>query len=156
MKLIVTGAIIVIALALPLASAGAVRGPALVAGHSTSANRATGQTAHVCPYQVSVFVDSLTEIRGRLNGLGLSRNQLGEFLNEASVAYDRVPWSRVRGGCLSEVGVPGERAYNNYAKSYNAWGACIRKLTFKCPDGTVNAYWRMADANVERAINWLG
>jgi hypothetical protein len=127
---------------------------ALLMGVSTAKAATTKRSAY-CPYQLSAMVDALTEIDGRLNGVGLSRLELGELINEARVAYTRVP-RYYSTPCLNNVEIPARRAFNNYVRSYNAWGNCIYAMQSSCPGPTVQRYWATATTNVTRAVDYLG
>jgi hypothetical protein len=133
-------------------TAGAIAIPALVVapnGHAAS--------SYYCSPRLTSFVDTLAEIDGTLD-VGLNFRTYKTLLTNANVAYARVPWRRTSGGCLSNVGVPAERALNYYAKAHNVWAGCINRLG-NCTTGYVDAqiqrHWRNASANVERAINNL-
>ena len=120
----------------------------------TIATGASGKSDASCPRTIHRFVDALTEVDGRLD-LGIDFNEYRGLISKAHVAYARIPWSQIADPCLSSVGVPSEKAMNEYTVAYNIWAKCIAALNCgrgAAADRQMQFRWRRARQNLQRAV----
>lgn len=97
-----------------------------------AATQATGSSTSTdsvsCVAQVGPFVNALEDLDSRLE-VGLTFADYGTRVGDAQVVYDRIDFTAMDPNCLSNVGVPAENALNHYVKAFNAWNACVGKLS---------------------------
>lgn len=119
-------------------------------------------SAYYCNVHLSHFVDVLANIDGQLD-VGMSYREYRAAYRQAIVAYKRIPWTQVSGGCLSGVGVPAERALNEYRVALNLWANCLSRefRDSSCDPNSadinrrLNVQWHMAHRNLSTAENNL-
>jgi hypothetical protein len=124
-------------------------------GTSTAAD---SRSEYVCSLRLVALVDALSEIDGSLD-VGLNYSEFTALVRRTSVAYARVRWNVVTGGCLGVVAVSAERAFNKYLNARKIWGNCLASAALNCTSGSVGAqlqrHWSSAHTNLRRAVNNL-
>ena len=129
------------------------------AAQKRQAAREAAEAAEACATIMSPLVDALRELDSRL-GVGLSYARYGDELGDARVVYDRVDADEVDnlGDCLTDVGVPAEKAFNEYVKAANTWGKCFDD--FDCSNDSIRPAlqrrWSRASDKVDEAKRGLG
>ena len=116
----------------------------------------------VCPPQYRAFVNALTVIDGRLS-LGVTHASYEDFLAKAQIAYNQTPFKSAPITCVALIGVPAERALNDYIKANNSWAACLSRVALSARSncqsgpgyGSRQVYWRDASKNISKAVNNL-
>lgn len=81
-----------------------------------------------CEEQVAEVRTALSDLKAEL-AVGMSYDEYANAVSDASVAHGRVEVSRMDIECVSDVGVPLEKALNKYIKAANEWGDCIDELS---------------------------
>lgn len=114
--------------------------------------------AEACQEQMEPLVDELAELNSRL-GVGLSYDEYTNKVGDVRVAYDNIDYDELGDAatCLSEVGVPAEKALNQYVKAASAWGDCFDDIDCSndTVDPTLQRHWSKATPLVERAKDGL-
>jgi len=80
--------------------------------------------ADACRGVAEELLDALGELDSRLD-VGLSYAEYGDYLGDLKVAYDDAEFDEADYQCIASVGVPAERAVNQYFKAYNIWDECF-------------------------------
>jgi hypothetical protein len=110
-----------------------------------------------CKQQMEPLLESLSELDSRL-GVGLSYDEYTDKVGNVRVAYDDIDFAEVSDtACLSDVGVPGEKALNQYAKAANVWSSCFDD--FNCSNDsikpTLQRHWSKATLLIDSAKEGL-
>jgi hypothetical protein len=129
-------------------SDGAARSEDTAAEDRTEAE----ESYNTCRRQIGPLLDELQELDSRLD-VGLSYDEYTTHVGDARVIYDRVVDEVDDTTCLTEVGLPAERAFNQYVKASNKWGDCFEDLDCD-PDAiepTLQTHWDRASTLVESA-----
>jgi hypothetical protein len=129
--------------------------PGLARAHGA---RAVG----ACPPQYRAFVNALTVIDGGLS-VGLNHASYVNYLTKAQIAYNQTPFKSAPIMCVALIGVPAERALNDYVKANTSWAACLSRVALSarsdCQSGpgyrSRQAYWSDASKNISKAVNNL-
>jgi hypothetical protein len=124
------------------------------------AQRATVVVA--CPPQYRVLVNALTVIDGRLS-IGLNHASYENYLAKAQIAYNQTPFKSAPITCVALIGVPAERALNDYVKANTSWAACLSRVALSAQSncqsgpgyGARRVYWSDASNNISKAVNSL-
>jgi hypothetical protein len=143
----------------------ALAGAAVVVLLAVAPGLARAQGARVavpCPPQYRAFVNALTVIDGRLT-IGLNHASYANYLAKAQIAYNQTPFKSAPISCVALIGVPAERALNDYVKANNSWAACLSRVALStktnCQSGPGYAsrrfYWSDASKNITKAVNNL-
>jgi hypothetical protein len=107
---------------------------------------------------MSPLVDALSNIEGRLD-VGLNYGEYKQAYTRAKVAYNREPVSQQSYACTHYVGVPAEKALNEYRVALNIWGACFSKpgCSVNSPgvDRRLQFRWKRASQYLRSAVNSL-
>jgi hypothetical protein len=112
------------------------------------------------------FVQSLVALETQVQ-VGVNFPTYKSYLTRVETAYNGIPVADQSLACLNAVGVPGERAMNDYISAYNAWATCIRRIyAGTAPNGCASPgtpgygseqiYWGRASGAVQAAVNGLG
>jgi hypothetical protein len=108
-----------------------------------------------CEDDAGKLVDALSELNSRLN-IGLSYDEYGDKVADVRVAYDDVGFSDADPedlDCISEVGIPAEKALNTYASAYRTWNKCFE--SFSCDNDDITPVlqrrWSRATIQVDQA-----
>ena len=115
-----------------------------------------------CPPQYRALVNALTVIDGRLS-LGLNHTNYESYLVKAQIAYNQTPFKSAPITCVALIGVPAERALNDYIKANNSWSACLSRVALSAQSscqsgpgyGSRRLYWSDASKNISKAVNNL-
>lgn len=111
-----------------------------------------------CSATFSGLQDSLSELDSRLS-VGLDYEDYGRAVADARVAYDKIDFQHLRIPyddslrCLGGVGVPLERALNQYTAAYERWDTCFGD--YSCDVDSIKpelqAHWSKAGRSVAKA-----
>lgn len=110
-----------------------------------------------CERHLGDLLGSLKQIDGRLD-VGLTYADLGSRLGDVAVAYNDIPFKKLAPECIRSVGIPLERAYNEYNKSHDKWNACIDDYSCSVEGAKLaelQAHWSKASKQVARASRVL-
>jgi hypothetical protein len=115
-----------------------------------------------CSQTFSDLQDALGELDSRLS-VGLNFERYGDAVADARVAYDKTDFGHIdlptaeRLSCLGGVGVPLERALNQFVAAYTRWNDCIQDLYCDTDsiDSDLQAHWAKASRAVEKSRNAL-
>jgi hypothetical protein len=117
------------------------------------------KNAAACQRMLTDFVDTVGELDSRLD-IGLNYDEYTDQVADAKVVYDRIDFHGAGTGsldCIQQVGLPAERALNQYAKAAGTWGDCFDD--FDCDtdsiQGDLQSRWTRASAQVDRASRAL-
>jgi hypothetical protein len=110
-----------------------------------------------CQQQMRPLLDSLSELDSRLN-VGLSYDEYTNQVGNVRVDYDAIDFGQLDDpACLASVGIPSEKALNQYAKAATVWNNCIGD--FNCSNDsikpTLQRYWSRATTLVASAKDGL-
>lgn len=112
-----------------------------------------------CTEQTGDLTRELSEMDSRLD-VGLSYDEYTDFLADAKVAYDDIDFdaSGVENfDCISQVGLPLEKAINQYLAAARVWGDCFDD--YSCDTDSIEprlqSRWSRAHAKVEQAKDGL-
>jgi len=98
-----------------------------------------------CQIQLGSFVASMDSLRRRL-AVGVTYDQYVAEVGGIRSTYKKIPIERVEIDCLSAVGTPAEKAFNQYIEAANDWGECVSQAG--CSSETVEPVlqrrWRIA------------
>lgn len=118
---------------------------------------AVSRTAvRVCQGQVGGFIGSMDSLRRRL-AVGLAYEQYVDEVEGVRAAYRRIPTDELQVRCLTGVGAPAEKGFNQYIDAANEWGDCIGEAG--CESVTVEPVlqrkWRIASRFLSEAHRGL-
>ena len=136
----------------------------------TAAERGAGERARAstvsptagkrCQGQVGGFIGSMDSLRRRL-AVGLAYEQYVDEVEGVRAAYRRIPGDELQLDCLTAVGTPSEKGFNEYIDAANAWGECVGEAG--CESATVEPVlqrkWRVAShflSGAHRGLRDLG
>jgi hypothetical protein len=109
-----------------------------------------------CQGQVGGFIGSMDSLRRRL-AVGLAYEQYVDEVEGVRAAYRRIPGEELQIDCLTTVGTPSEKGFNQYIDAANAWGECVGEAG--CESATVEPVlqrkWRVASRFLSRAHHGL-
>ena len=115
-----------------------------------------------CSTAFTDLQDTLGELDSRLS-VGLTYDEYGDAVADARVAYDQVDIAHLKlpydGNfiCLGSVGVPLERALNQYAAAYDRWDECFDD--YNCDVDAIQpelqTYWSKASRAITKAKDGL-
>lgn len=95
-------------------------------------------------------------LRRRL-AVGLAYEQYVDEVEGIRAAYRRIPTDELQIRCLTEVGTPSERGFNEYIDAGNAWGDCVGEPG--CESATVEPLlqrkWQVASRFLSKAHRGL-
>jgi hypothetical protein len=77
--------------------------------------------------QTSASAGRAQRLDSRL-GIGMNQDDFSGDVGDASVAYDRIPFSSMKIECRFTAGIKLEDALNDYIKTNNAWQECNEDL----------------------------
>jgi hypothetical protein len=85
------------------------------------------------------------------------------YLAKAQIAYSQTPFTSAPITCVALIGVPPERALNDYVKGNTSWAACLSRVALSAQSncqsgpgyGARRVYWSDASKNVSKAVNNL-
>lgn len=80
-----------------------------------------------CRREVGAWLRTLHNVDSRLS-IGMTQTEYSDALGEVQIAYDRLNLRRADVSCVSQVGIPAEKAFNQYVKANNRWSDCIVDL----------------------------
>ena len=139
----VIASLVVAAVAAGCGGGHANTGPSAVdvAEHNYRAAHAKAAAAYVsCQTDLGSLVDRLSELTDRVR-LGLNYAEYASKLEDVKVAYDEVPFKRLRSPrCVGQVGIPAETAFNEHIRASNLWGTCVRDIA--CSTASIRARLR--------------
>jgi hypothetical protein len=115
-----------------------------------------------CSRTFSDLQDRLGELDSRLS-VGMNFESYGTAVADVRVVYDKTDFRDIalpaadRLACLSGVGVPLERALNEFVAAYTRWNDCISDIYCDADsiDSTLQAHWGKASRAVEKSRNRL-
>jgi hypothetical protein len=84
---------------------------------------AAQREADKCRRQIGSLLGTLNEIDSRLD-IGLSQTEYADFVGDASVVYDAIPFRRLTADCI-DAAVHLENAFNHYITANSDWDDCI-------------------------------
>jgi hypothetical protein len=122
----------------------------------TSAEEAAALQAQ-CEAALGEFVDALSELDSRL-AVGMQFSEYIQAVGDVRVVYDRVVFSELDIECVTDVGVPAERALNLYVQASNLWNNCIGNFTCDFNqdlEPRLQDKWAAASAKVDEAQTGL-
>ncbi len=142
----------------PVGCGGGETGTA--SGHDTATQaqgKAVSETAGKrCQGQVGGFIGSMDSLRRRL-AVGLAYEQYVDEVEGVRAAYRRIPTDELQVDCLTTVGTPAEKGFNQYIDAANDWGECVGEAG--CESATVEPVlqgkWRVASRFLSRAHRGL-
>lgn len=109
-----------------------------------------------CQGQVGGFLGSMDSLRKRL-AVGLAYEQYVDEVESIRAAYKRIPTDELGVTCLTKVGTPSEKGFNEYIDAANAWGECVGEAG--CESATVEPAlqrkWRVASGFLSEARRGL-
>lgn len=111
-----------------------------------------------CSGTFSALRDKLGALDSRL-AVGLNFESYGTAVADARVVYDRTNFRGIdlpeidRLTCLSGVGVPLEKALNQFTAAYTRWNDCIGDIYCDTDsiDSELQAHWAKASRAVEKS-----
>lgn len=111
-----------------------------------------------CSGAFSDLEDAVGELDSRL-AVGLNFESYGTAVADVRVAYDKTDYDHIdlapadRLSCLGGVGVPLEKALNQYVAAYTRWNDCIQDLYCDTDsiDGELQSHWTKATRAAEKA-----
>jgi hypothetical protein len=131
----------------------------VIAASTASANDRRAATLAYCSPQMHRLVNTLTTVEGHL-AVGVKFSQYTTDVGNASTAYNRVNFKAETYQCVSNVGVPSEKALNDYTRALNVWRQCLAKsLTSNClgsgstADKFEQRQWDDATLQLRRAVS---
>ena len=111
--------------------------------------------AEDCEDSVGPLLDELEELNSRLD-IGLTYDEYTDRVGDVKVAYDKADFGDAGEDelrCITEVGLPAEKAFNQYAKAAATWQECFDDLD--CDNDSIQPdlqrRWSRATTFVERA-----
>lgn len=123
-----------------------------------AATRAKDQAAATdCSSKFQPFLTALGNVDSRL-GIGLSFQDYSMKIGDAKVAYDQVISNNTKDDkCLGAVGLPSEKALNEYVKAYNIWNDCIQSTSCSTDSikGELQKHWATAGGAAAKANEGL-
>jgi hypothetical protein len=145
--------------ALALAACGDGGATGTAADQETTASRrpTVSRTAtKLCQGQVGGFLGLMDSLRRRL-AVGLAYELYVDEVEAVRAAYRRIPTEELRIDCLTGVGAPAEKGFNQYIDAANDWGDCIGEAG--CESAAVEPLlqrrWRIASGFLSRAHRGL-
>ncbi len=128
------------------------------------ARRARRERAHElavyrgCSAAFSGLQDAVGELDSRLS-VGMNFEAYGTAVADVRVAYDKTDFDNIdlaaadRLTCLGGVGMPLEKALNQYVAAYTRWNDCIQDIYCDTDsiDGALQARWGKATRAAEKA-----
>lgn len=113
--------------------------------------------AQECRSQAGALIAAVEDLEGRLQGLGLAYSDYSTEVGDASSAYQGLAIGQLKFKCLSNVGLPLERALNSYVEAGNVWGECIED--FGCDTDSIDPelqdHWADASTAARNARSGL-
>lgn len=111
-----------------------------------------------CSAAFTDLQDTLGELDSRLS-VGMNFEAYGTAVADARVAYDKTDFDHIdlpstdRFTCLGSVGIPLEKALNQYVAAYSRWNDCIQDYTCDNDsiDGELQGHWGKATRAVARS-----
>lgn len=115
-----------------------------------------------CSRTFAALQDKLGALDSRLS-VGMNFEAYGNAVASARVVYDRTDFGSIdlpevdRLTCLGGVGVPLERALNQYVAAYGTWNDCIQEWGCDTDsiDGDLQARWSKATRAVVKSTSNL-
>jgi hypothetical protein len=80
-----------------------------------------------CADQLGPLLTELSALDSRLS-VGLNFERYSNLVSDIQVVYDQIPFEELGPECVNRVGIPTERAFNDYVKAYNIWNNCISDI----------------------------
>jgi hypothetical protein len=118
----------------------------------TTTDETTAVVDEACRQQLEPLVEALSELDSRLT-VGLNYERYSESVSDNQVSYDRVPFDELGPECVTEVGIPLEKALNAYVKAYNIWNNCFEDID--CSNDSIKRrlqkHWARATGQIARA-----
>jgi exonuclease VII small subunit len=115
--------------------------------------------ATACQAQMGELVDAIGDLNSRLD-IGMNYDEYTDEVSDLKVSYDDIdfdlnddidPSDTFK--CLQQVGVPAEKALNEYAKATRTWSNCQDDLycTNDSIDTALQRRWRQAASQADKA-----
>ena len=111
--------------------------------------------AEACEESVGPLLDELEELNSRLD-IGLTYDEYTDRVGDVKVAYDKADFGDAGEDdlrCITEVGLPAEKAFNQYAKAAATWQECFDDID--CDNDSIQPdlqrRWSRATTLTERA-----
>lgn len=119
---------------------------------TTTEETTTEVVDEACREQLEPLVEALSELDSRLT-VGLNYERYSESVSDNQVAYDRVPFDELGPECVTDVGIPLEKAVNAYVKAYNIWSNCFEDIDCSNDSikGRLQKHWAKATRQIARA-----
>jgi hypothetical protein len=116
-----------------------------------------------CDRQLGELVEAVGELDSRLD-IGMTYSDYTSEVSDLKVSYDSIDWDlddelepEDTLTCINEVGLPAEKALNEYAKATRIWGECMDDLY--CSNDSIEPSlqrrWRRASSNADNATDAL-
>jgi hypothetical protein len=148
-------------LAAALVLPGCGGGTGTATGRPTTETRTQTQTsspvaARKCQGQVGGFLGSMDSLRRRL-AVGLAYEQYVDEVESIRAAYRRIPSDELEVTCLTKVGAPSEKGFNEYIEAANTWGECVGEAGCESAtvEPTLQRKWRVASGLLSEARQGL-
>lgn len=110
-----------------------------------------------CEETFADLQDALTELGSRLD-VGLSYDEYTNEVGDVKVAYDQTDFDSLEDfDCLGGVGLPLERALNQYSKAAGVWSDCFDDIDCDVDsiDPQLQSHWARATKAVESSKSGL-
>lgn len=125
---------------------------------------AAKQHAASCRKAIGPLIAAESQLDGRLN-VGIQFSDYTSRLGDISVAYNHAVAALKRvtivPACINKVGLPLQRAFNDYTMAGHVWNTCIQSFSCTFDKGSpalkrAQAKWSMASVALESAKAGLG
>ena len=158
--------IVAVALVLTSTACGGDSGPSeeekarqVAAAKKKRERRKAASAALACKTNMAPLLDELKELDSRLD-VGLNYEAYGTALGDVKVAYDEVEFEEAKPedlDCLTDVGLPLERAFQQYASAGSTWDKCFKDIDCSNDSisGALQKRWSRAGSLVEKADSGL-
>lgn len=115
------------------------------------------QKIAACRRDLGPLLRRLQNIDSRL-AVGMNQDEYSNALGDVQVVYDRIDFDRTDIDCVTAVGVPAERAFNEYIRANTRWDNCI--FDYSCDVETdvmsqIQEHWAKATQLLTRAERHL-
>jgi hypothetical protein len=101
-----------------------------------------------CEAELDPLVSALSELGSRLD-VGLNYEEYTDQVGDLKVAYDQVDWKdQTDLDCVQGVGLPAEKALNQYTRALNTWTRCFDDID--CDNDSITPSLRKRWATASR------
>lgn len=113
--------------------------------------------ADECEQQLGGLLAALTDLQGRLQGVGVNYEEYGRRVGDVSSAYNQTPIGQLGSQCTFTVGIFAEKATNSYIEAGNVWNDCFSDINCDVDsiDPELQDNWSAASASIRAAKQGL-